>query len=239
MQKKRRSIAIILVLVMCLAFIAACNGNGGTTAPGGGQPAVTGGNGDPTPAVDSPGPRNLGFWDRDYDYTQHPRFRFVYMISGPGPLFDTWDTGFAMWADRLNMDYHGMWAPADGSTEEFLLQLETFIDMGMDGIIFDADDTIVWRVVEILEENNVAWMGGMSQSRDLAHPYSVDGEFVAGRMLGSSVGFNNIAVGREMATAMIDWTAANRPDISPDRMGFLAFDFTLAPQLHERALGAE
>jgi len=206
---KRRSIAILLVLCLCAALVAAC-GNGGTAGPaadpGGGAADTPAG-----PAVDSPGPARLGFWDRDYDYSQHQRFRFVYMVSGPGPLFDSWDEQFAVWADRLNMDYHGMWAPADGSNEEFLIQLETFIDMGMDGILFDADDAIVWRVVEILEQNNIPWLSGMSQARDLEQPYSVDGEFVAGRLLGSAVGFNQIAVGREMAGNLIDWTLENQP----------------------------
>ncbi|MCL2366299.1 MAG: substrate-binding domain-containing protein [Oscillospiraceae bacterium] len=231
----KKGIAIVLVLCMCVALVAACSNGDSTPATDGNGAQGSGGGA----SVDSPGPERLGFWDRNYDYTQHPRFRFVYMVSGPGPLFDTWDTEFAMWAERLNMDYHGLWAPADGSNEEFLIQLETFIDMGMDGIIFDADDQIVWRVVEILEQHNIPWMGGMAQSRDLAHPYSVDGQHVPGRLLGSSVGFNNTAVGREMANAMIDWTLENRPNIPIERVGFIAYDFTLAPQLHERALGAE
>jgi len=233
---KRRNIAIILVLVMCAALIAACgNGDTGTTSGQGGEAAV-----EPAgPAVDSPGPARLGFWDREYDYSQHQRFRFVYMVSGPGPLFDTWNELFEVWADRLNMDYHGMWTPPDASNEEFLIQLETFADMGMDGIIFDADPQIVWRVVEILDDLGIPWMSGMAQPRDLAQPYAVQGQFVSGRLLGSAVGFDNIAVGREMATALIDWVEEHRPELAPENIGFIAFDFTGSPPLHERQLGGK
>lgn len=235
MVKAKKILAIILALCMAFALFACSGGGSKTNNDQGntGSPETSNGGGKAT------GPKELGFYDRDYDYTQHKKFRIAYMVSGTGVMYDSFDTAFATWAKRLNMDYTGMWAPAESSNEAFLSGVEQYADMGYDGLIIDADPNLAARIAEILKENNVLWMMGMAQARDYSQPCSFNGEYSIGPLLTPNVGFNNIEVGKAQALKLLEWKDKEHADVSYDDVGFISINFSLSPQLNERTLGAK
>ena len=235
----KKVLAIIIVLCMALTILAACGDSGSSdspppanTADGGGGGADGGGG-----ASTAGGPKEIGFYDRDYDYTQHERFRFNYLVSAASFYGDAWDLAFAAWADRLNMNYGGIWAPAEASNEAFLSGVETHADMGFKGLILDGDVELGPRVAEILANYDVIWMWGMSQARDPSKAYTINGEYVHGPLLTPNVGFNNIMVGRTLAARLLDWKEEAYPDVPWEEVGFVATDFSIVPQLNQRQLG--
>ena len=242
MKKMLKITALLIVVVMLAGLIAACNGDsgGGTTTP---TSPPTGGDGATEPPgspTGSPGPETIGFWDRNYDYTQHERFRFIYMVSAPGGIYDMFTDTFAMWADRLNMEFSGMWAPAEaGNAEEFLTAIEMHAMMGYDGIIFDSDPFLAPRIAEIVNNFDISWMFMMAQPRDFGNSFTVQGQYVPGRLLAPFVGFNDLLVGQMMAEELIRWYEENFPDVPPERVGMISIAWSTAVQLNMRSLGAE
>ncbi|MCL2226783.1 MAG: hypothetical protein FWB97_04035, partial [Oscillospiraceae bacterium] len=210
-------------------------GGGGGAANGGG-----GGDGGAAAPGGSPGPAIVGFWDRDYDYTQHRRFRFVYMVSSPGGIFDMFNETFATWADRLNMEFSGLWAPANaGDAEEFLTAIEMHALMGYDGIIFDSDPFLAPRIADIVSGFDLEWMFMMAQPRDFGNSFTVQGQYVPGRLLAPFVGFNDLLVGQMMANQLIDWYEREFSHVPVERVGKISIAWSTAVQLNMRSVGAE
>ena len=245
MKKAKKILAILLALCMVLA-LAACGSDkpsggstqGSSSTPGGSD--GSGGGGADTGGSSGPkGPKELGFYDRDYDYTQHKKYRIAYMVSGTGVMYDAFNNAFETWCERLNMNYGGMWAPAEASNEAFLSGLESYSDMGYDGLIIDADPNLCSRIAEICNANDILWMMGMSQARDYSQPYTIFGEYSVGPLYCPNVGFNNIAVGRELAEGLIRWKEATYPDVPWDKVGFISINYSMVPQINERTLGAK
>lgn len=252
MKSARRILAILLAL--CLAFaIAACGGDdAGTSSPAtssnGGDSNGSGDTGDSNTGdanTDSGngssanGPKELGFYDRDYDYTQHKQFKVAYLVSGPGVMFDSFDLAFATWAERLNVNYTGMWTPAELSNEAFLSGVETYADMGYDALLIDADTNLGAAIAKICDDNDILWMMAMGQARDYSTPYSIMGTPSIGPLLAPNVGFNNVAVGQAITDGLMDWKEKAFPDVGWEKVGFISMDFSLSPQLHERTDGNE
>jgi hypothetical protein len=161
------------------------------------------------------------------------------MVSGTGVMYDSFDQAFARWSERLNINYGGMWAPAEANTENFLSGLETYADMGYDGLIIDSDPNLAARIAEICADNDVLWMMGMAQARDYSQPYSINGEYSIGPLFCPNVGFNNIEVGKEMAKRLIQWKEDEHPEVPWEQVGFISINFSLSPQLNERTLGSK
>ena len=152
------------------------------------------------------------------------------MVSGTGVMYDAFNNAFETWCERLNMNYGGMWAPAEASNEAFLSGLESYSDMGYDGLIIDADPNLCSRIAEICNANDILWMMGMSQARDYSQPYTIFGEYSVGPLYCPNVGFNNIAVGRELAEGLSD---GKKPHIRMcwDKVGFISINYSMVPRL--------
>ena len=224
----KRVLAVLLLLCMTFALFAC----GDKNSPSGSSSSPSGSN--------IPPPKEIGFYDRDYDYTQHKEFRFVYLVSNVGAQYDMFNVDFQVWAKRLNMDYAGMWGPAtSGDQEAYLSGVETHADMGFDAIIIDCDEAIGARAVEILESRGIPWFQCMTQVRDRSMPYVIGDEHVVGTMLGPSVSFNHTLMGKEMANKLMDWKEETYPEIPWEQVGYIAVTFSPSTPLHARALGAE
>jgi ABC-type sugar transport system substrate-binding protein len=246
MKKSIQFIAILLVL--CMAFvISACGGS--TSSSGGGNSGgstsggstSSGGNTSDSGGASSgaSAPKEIGFYDRTFDYNQNKEFKVGYLVSATGVMYDTFSEAFARWAGRTNVNYTGMWAPADTSTEAFLSGVETYADMGYDGLLIDGDPNLGASVAKICNDNDILWMMCMAQARDYSTPYTIMGEPSVGALLAPNVGFNNIAVGSTIAEGLMDWKEEAYPDVSWDKVGFIATDFSLSIPIHERTLGNE
>jgi hypothetical protein len=243
MEKARKILALVLALGMVFALAACGSSKPGSSSEPSSSTAPSNGGGetssDPGESSGPAGPKEMGFYDRDYDYTQHEKYRIAYMVSGTGVMYDSFDQAFARWSERLNIDYGGMWAPAEASSEAFLSGLEQYADMGYDGLLIDADSNLGARIAEICAENDVLWMMCMAQARDYSQPYSFNGEYSIGPLFAPNVGFNNIEVGKEQAKRLLQWKDEEHPDVSYDEVGFISINFSLSPQLNERTLGAK
>ena len=244
MNKAKRILAILLVLVMAVSLFA-CGGNNNSGNAGNNNASNNNnnttnnndgdGDGDVQPVAG--GPAELGFYDRDYDYTQHKKFKVAYLCSGTGVMFDSFDTSFTTWAEQLNCQYTGMWAPAENTTEAFISGVETYSDMGYDGLILDADPNLGGAIANILDPMGIVWMMGMAQARDYSAPYSFEGEAIIGPLHAPNVGFNNVAVGTTTAEGLMDWKEEAFPDVAWENVGFISIDYSASPQIHERSLG--
>jgi len=76
----------------------------------------------------------------------------------------------------------------------------------------------------------VKWMSCMGQARN----YSGDN-----RLYGPNVGFDNTQFGVQFADKLMEWKEAAWKDVPWEKVGLISVDFSLSPQVHERALGAE
>ena len=233
----KRILAILLVLVMAFSLFACDTKKDQPTAtPNPGTPGNTDTPDGPV-SNGATGPKELGFFDRDYDYTQHEKFKVAYLVSAAGVMYDSFDTAFTTWAEKLNVNYTGMWAPAETTNEAFISGIETYADMGYSGLILDTDPNLGGTIANILDAAGILWMLGMAQARDYSLPYSFEGEASYGPLLTPNVGFNNVAVGTATAEGLLDWKEANFPDVAWENVAFISIGYSLSPQLHERTLG--
>jgi ABC-type sugar transport system substrate-binding protein len=235
MKSAKKILAILLTLCMTAALVACGgSGNGSDTPSGSGGNNSSGGGGSESTGS---GPKELGFYDRDYDYTQHKQYKVAYLVSGTGVMYDSFDLAFATWAERLNVNYTGMWAPAEASNEAFLSGVETYADMGYDALLIDADPNLGASIAKICNDNGILWMMAMAQARDYSSPYTIMGESSIGPLLAPNVGFNNVAVGRTVAEGLMDWKEEAYPDVPWENVGFISVNYSLSPQINERTLG--
>jgi ABC-type sugar transport system substrate-binding protein len=223
----KKALAILLVLIMAISLFA-CGKDSAANPPASGPPASSNGSGG---GAAGEWPAEAGYFDPDYDYTKHERYKVGYLITTANFLYDEFDKAFNDWAARMNINYTGMWAPSANSADEYLSGIQTFIDQGYDGLLLDPDTALYPRIVEMMNENpDVSWVGCLGQARN----YSGDN-----RLYGPNVGFNNVMFGMQFADKLMEWKDATWPDVPWDKVGLISVDFSLSPQVHERALGAE
>ena len=186
------------------------------------------------------GPKEIGFFDRDYDYTQHKKFKFAYLASFQSDLVYTFDVAFQQWADALNMEYGGLMCPPISDSEDFLLMLEAQCQLGYEGFILDMDSSISKKATDICDKYGIKWMMGIgSQLRDYSVPYSIMGQFELGPLLGASVGLPNFDAGVAMGNALIEWKKQAHPGVPWDQVGMIAIGWSSYPPFNDRALGAK
>jgi len=231
----KKFLAVLMALLMILS-IAACGdttgGDGGKKEPSQPTSGGEGKSGAEFPAV-------AGFFDPTYDYSKNKRFKVGYLVTATSFLFDEFDKAFADWAERMNINYTGMWAPAAGSNDEYLSGIQTFADQGYDGLLLDGDINLYPRINEICEELGVAWMPCMSQAREYGNMYMMGGTLVPGRLIHPYVGFDDNYFGVAEADKLEEWRVKNYPDVPLEKVGFIYVGYSLATQLNERYLGAK
>jgi ABC-type sugar transport system substrate-binding protein len=223
----KKTLAILLVLLMTFTLFA-CTSGGSKTSPSASSAAPASGE---APASGSKYPKEAGYFDPEFDYTQFKKYKVGYLIPNANFLYDEFNKAFEDWAKRMNINYTGMWAPSASNADEFLSGVQTFIDQGYDGLLLDPDTALYPRIVEMMNENpDVKWMSCLGQARN----YSGDN-----RLFGPNVGFNNTQFGVLFCEKLHEWKEKAWPDVPWDKGGFISVDLSLAPQVHERALGAE
>ncbi len=166
----KKILAMLLALAMLFA-LAAC---GGDTAKLADQPAKPADQpakpaDQPAKPADQPAkpddggkesakaPKELGYYDPDFDYTQYPKYKVAFLSMTAGETWDVYDVAYAHWCEKMNIDYTHIWAPTQYSAEEFLSGLQTFIDQDYDGLILEASNTIP-RAADILNKAGVQWV---------------------------------------------------------------------------------
>ncbi len=238
----KKILAIVLAMLMVLSLFA-CGGTTTGTSPDASASTAP----STAPATDAPvaspdatqsnsgnyGENPLdkvGFFDPDFDYSKGERYTLQYMTATAGPLYDSSSAAFAFWCGKMNMEYSPMWS-SGGDNDAFLTNLQTFIDQGVDGFIFDPDANTYMRIQEICTEAGVAWMGFMSpalnmeaEGTPLIHPF---------------VGFDHYWFGQQMGLKLDDYMKTTWKDVPQEEIGYISVDFTMADVLHWRTTGAQ
>jgi len=172
----------------------------------------------------------IGFYNPDFDYDSGTRYKVQYMSQTTGILYETNNNIYKQWAKQMNMEYGDMWN-SNGDMELFINNISTFAAQGVNGFLFDPDITYYSRIAEVCDELGVAWMPCMGDPRDmtqdampLLHPYT---------------GFDHYQLGEQQAEKLLDYKNSEWPDVPLDEVGFIALDFSAAPPIHNRVLGAK
>ena len=239
---------LALVLALMLVFsLCACDKGGGTTnptsaptaapAPGGSEPAPAA-SGKAYPNCNADGSINLdtiAHYDAEYDYSKNPKYKVAYLVANSGPLYEQSADAYEHWAPLFNMEWAGF-ISANGDSDMFLTNLQTAIDQGVKAFILDPDSTIFPAVVNLLNQYpDVAWMSQMSPPRD---GEAGDNVPVGGNLINNYVGFDNVESGRVVTRRLVEWKNETYPDVSWDEVGFLMMDFSTSPPLHDRYTGS-
>ncbi|MDR1589735.1 MAG: hypothetical protein LBS51_06025 [Oscillospiraceae bacterium] len=243
----KRILAVTLAVIMAALLFAACQ-DGGQSSPsgspssggespspsasGGGQePAPPAGGGeDNTPAAGGSGYAEIGFFDPNYDYSQHKTFKVAYVSNSNDFLTLEFDAAYKDWAPRMNINYTGLWASTSGNNDEYLSGLQLHCEQDYDGLLLQPDLSIYSRIVEILDDAGMPWISGIGQAR---------ADNGAGALLHPSVGFSDLDVGYKLMQYCLDWKDANYPDVSWDKVGVIAIDMGVSVEIMRRTFGTE
>ncbi|MDR2665011.1 MAG: hypothetical protein LBC21_01890 [Oscillospiraceae bacterium] len=241
----KRILAISLAFLMALSF-AACKGDGeqdtssgGSPSTGAESPSQSGGGQEPAPPADEgtdsapagadSGYTDIGFFDPNYDYSQHKTFKVAYISNSNDFLTLEFDAAYKDWAPRMNINYTGLWASSAGN-DEYLSGLQLYCEQDYDGLLLQPDLSIYSRIVEILDEANMPWISGIGQART---------DNGAGALLHPSVGFSDLDVGYKLMQYCLDWKDANYPDVPWDNVGVIAIDMGVSVEIMRRTFGTE
>jgi ABC-type sugar transport system substrate-binding protein len=216
----KKIMAVVLALLMVFSLFA-CGKTGTTPSPSASESAAPSGGTSTAPA----GSAEIGYYDPNFDYSKN-NFKVVYMMSNTGVLYDMFDKAFQEWAKKTNVSYSSF--SANGDNDLFLTTIETYAAQGVNGFLFDADNTIYPRVAEVTDDLGIPWMSAM------AEPLDADGNRTH-----PVVGFDNLDFGHQMAQYVIDYQKKNWPDAKPEEIGMMSMDFSLSPQVHQRTTGAQ
>jgi ABC-type sugar transport system substrate-binding protein len=243
-NEMKKAIAIILILALATSLFACSGGTDTPSSTGGDSESSAGGGQESNQGGGQEGsgaqwPAEAGYFDSTYDYSQHENFKVGYLIAATSFLYEEFDKAFADWAKRMNITYTGIWAPAGGSADEYLSGIDTFLDQGYDGLILDADPNWYPAIFETLEEAGVPYSCAMGEARDYAASYFYNNQLVYGYKLAPYVGFDQISFGYHMVDKLTEWKEAEFPDVPWEKVGLVSVDYSAAPQLHDRGVGAE
>jgi len=238
-----KKVLVILLAMAMLFSLAACGGKtetaaekpassgaSGAASSGGSQPASSGSSEAKTEsggAESAKAPKELGYYDPDFDYTQYPRYKVAFLSMTAGETWDVYDVAYAHWCEKMNIEYTHIWAPTQYSAEEFLSGMQTFIDQDYDGLILEASQTIP-RAADILNKAGVQWVCGLSVPRD-----------DSGTMLHPAIGFDNYDVGVKIVDRLAQWKEETWPDVPWEKVGLLCLDFSWNMEIHQRVQGME
>ncbi len=222
----KKTLAILLALIFVVSLFA-CGQKSTTVSPAQTNAPAS----DASTTAGSQFPKEAGYFDPTFDYSKFDKYKVGYYVTAANFLYDEFDKAFKDWSERMNINYTGMQAPSANNADEYLSGIQTFIDQGYDGLLMDPDSALYPRIVEMMNENpDIKWMGCMGQARN----YSGDN-----RLYGPNVGFNNTDFGITFLNKLVEWKEANWKDVPWEKVGVISVDFSLSPQVHERALGAE
>lgn len=228
----KKMIAVLLAILL-LCSLAACGGGSkddGTAS--GNEGAATGGATDGAEgsgAADGYGSdqtlaSGFGLFREDFDYSTMPKYKVVGMFNQMNSMYQEQDRYFQIWAERTNCDY-SMY-DAGGDSDAFITAIETFASQGVDGVIITPDASVMPRVVEVLEENDMTYMTGFSpavnNANEYQHPF---------------VGTDNYAIGETLGGWLAEY-AKGIEGLNMDEVGMVWIDWSTSNEVHLRGIGS-
>jgi ABC-type sugar transport system substrate-binding protein len=233
----KKTIAIILALMLSLSLFA-CGAQNGGDGGGGiqqsnngaesedigqGEVLASGNAGGET--TDYSGKNYYTFFDNTFDYDANERYSVAYIVLITDVLYEAFSNAFTLWAERYNCDYQ--FVNCGGDTNLFMNTMNTLVANGADGLFLDPNAQDLPRVTEYAQELvGDSWMSVMT------FPHDYDGNYNH-----PFVGFDNFQLGVQQAQFVIDYAKENYEGFDIEKAMFVGMDFTVSPQLTERVQG--
>ncbi len=168
----------------------------------------------------------VGYYDPNYDYNANPTYKVVYMTYITGVIYDLFSKAFGEWSNLADVEFSDYCSNNDNDL--FITTIETYAAQGVNGFLFDGDNTIYPRINELMNELELPYMTCLAQAFDddgnRCHPF---------------VGFENTDYGVLMAEWVIDYANENWTDAQPGEIAMISLDFSVSPQIHDRTVGAQ
>lgn len=238
---------LTIALALCLIFaMVACGGGGGSSnapasnapasnAPASNAPAsnAPSGGGSSEPASNDSGlpvPAKIGYFDRDFDYTQYPTYKVGFISMMNDNLTLEQDTCYAEWAKKFNINYTPLYAVTSSSMDDFLSTLQTYCDQGFDALLLAPDSTAYNRVVEVCAENDIWWFSHLSAARDYTGNE---------RLMAPMSGYDQRVMGQDAAYKLLEWKEEAFPDVAWDDVAYICCTWSIAPEVHLRSYEQE
>ena len=230
----KKTLALILALVMVFG-LCACGGKTETKEEG---PKSGNATGKPYPHATADGKIDLdkiAHYDEEYDYSQNDKFKIIYIANQGTVLYEQSAEAIEHWCPLYNCEYMGFQS-SNGDNDMFMTLLQTAIDQGCQGFILDPDSTIFPTVKKLMDQYpELYWCSLMSPARDFTEGEGVP---VGGNMINNYAGFDNVDAGYWVGSRPIEWLKETYPNAPVDEVGFLMFDYSVSPALHERSIGS-
>ena len=238
----KKTIAILLALVMILALFACNKDSGGSS---GDTPANTS---QETPAAQDGGAFSEWFnaplmvapednpptatvlnaaFDPDYDYFKNPRVKIGYLVNTGGFLYEFGYNNMKVWADKMNVEMRMI--DAQGDTDLYLSSIETLKGEGYHALLLDPDVTIYEAIKDKCRDVGIVWMSSMAAAQNIE----------TGELLAAASGFDHRDCGRWIARWLTEYKDENWPSVPLADVGFLAVDMSSSFPLHERIEGCK
>ena len=218
----RRYMLLFTTLILLVTLTTACMGSGagsiGTLEGGSKRDG-----GAASEAVSNlPFPVDAGYFDKDFDYTMYRKFEVVYLIGYriKTYLFFDFDRAFGAWAERMNIEYKGMHMISENSKQAPITLVQTYIDLGIDGIFFDGADDVFKTVVDMCTEAGVAIWRCMEPSRDINTAYMYGDTYVPGAIVYPFFNADEL-IDKKGLDRLIAWKDETLPEVPWDRVGLI------------------
>ncbi|MCL2126403.1 MAG: hypothetical protein FWH33_10520, partial [Oscillospiraceae bacterium] len=185
-------------------------------------------------------PSEAGYFDRDFDYAQHERFKAVYLIAthGINDIFLSHDKAFRFWAPRLNIDYRGMFIVSENSEKAVISLVQTQIDLDIDGILFDGMDDMVAPIFGMCAEAGVAIWRCIDISRDTLNAYKYGETIIAGTLIYPNIRADGSRLSEDCMDRLLRWKEDAWPNISWERVGVIFYGYSAYEESFKQALAA-
>ncbi|MCQ2452835.1 MAG: hypothetical protein MJ075_06860 [Oscillospiraceae bacterium] len=255
----KKLIALLLVALMAFSLVA-CGGSPAETKPAetpaadaetpaadaeapdaDAETPAAAGNVVATPNMNADGSINYDLicnYDPNYDYSQNPQYRVCYMAHSADIMYSQSAECYEIWAGKMNMQWDGF-VSAGADSDQFLTNLQTYLDQGTQLFIMDPDMTIYPAIQGIIEPyveaGEAYWMSQMGEARDWVN---ITEQLPYGELYRPFAGFEYYGGGQICGETLVNWWKETYPDADISEVGFAALDLSLSPALHDRMQGA-
>lgn len=213
MKKTFKIIAIIVVLVMSVTLIAACNGDSDTTpSPSDSSPTGT------SPTGSAPGGSDVDHFARD-------PYVISYVYGNSAPINIGFQQALEDFGRRMNFTVKA--SGADFNPARVLEIIQTDIDLGVDGFLINVMSETYPRQHEMLREAGIPYINVMGPYFD-----------AQGNNLAPAVAFNGIKAGADLTEWWLDNYTNYFDNADLASIGYMVVTFTVALEFTERSDGA-
>ena len=217
--------AIILALLMVVSLFACGNGNEeGKSVPDSDSTADNADGGDKNDTPQAIG-EDGGYLDDDVDHFARETYEFAYMYTAPSSLSAMMLEAFQTLGEVYN--YTMIDSTGNSNPDQFISNMRTLANNGIDGFILDADPSVNSRIFEVADELGVPYIALFNGYRD-----------DSGSSLVPTVMLDGYTSGYSSVKWLCDHYKDYFGDIDTSRIGMMSLTYSTAPDLQSRSDGA-